>query len=117
MEHYTMNLTLKVWRQKNKDDRGGFETYKVKNISSEMSFLEMFDVLNEELIREGKEPIAFDHDCREGICGTCSMYINGWALACEYDLSATHARIQGRRYDRCRTLEGECFSGNKGPGG
>ncbi|MBM3415575.1 MAG: succinate dehydrogenase/fumarate reductase iron-sulfur subunit [Bacteroidetes bacterium] len=77
MEHYTMNLTLKVWRQKNTDDRGGFETYPVKNISSEMSFLEMFDVLNEELIREGKDPIAFDHDCREGICGMCSMYING----------------------------------------
>ena len=72
-----MNLTLKVWRQKNANDRGGFETYKVSNISSEMSFLEMFDVLNEQLIQEGKEPIAFDHDCREGICGTCSMYING----------------------------------------
>jgi len=72
-----MNLTLKVWRQKNSNDRGGFETYQVKNISSEMSFLEMFDVLNEELIREGKEPIAFDYDCREGICGMCSMYING----------------------------------------
>lgn len=77
MEHYTMNLTLKVWRQKNKDDRGQFETYQVKNISSEMSFLEMFDVLNEELIREGKDPITFDHDCREGICGACSMYIDG----------------------------------------
>lgn len=72
-----MNLTLKVWRQKNKDDRGQFETYQVKNISSEMSFLEMFDVLNEELIREGKDPITFDHDCREGICGACSMYIDG----------------------------------------
>jgi succinate dehydrogenase / fumarate reductase iron-sulfur subunit len=77
MEHYNMNLTLKVWRQKNKDDRGQFETYQVKNISSEMSFLEMFDVLNEELIREGKDPITFDHDCREGICGACSMYIDG----------------------------------------
>lgn len=72
-----MNLTLKVWRQKNSSDRGGFETYQVKNISSEMSFLEMFDVLNEELITQGKDPIAFDHDCREGICGMCSMYING----------------------------------------
>ena len=72
-----MNLTLKVWRQKNKDDRGQFETYQVKNISSEMSFLEMFDVLNEELIRDGKDPITFDHDCREGICGACSMYIDG----------------------------------------
>jgi succinate dehydrogenase / fumarate reductase, iron-sulfur subunit len=77
MEHYMMNLTLKVWRQKNSGDKGHFETYQVKNISSEMSFLEMFDVLNEELIRDGKDPIAFDHDCREGICGTCSMYING----------------------------------------
>lgn len=77
MEHYNMNLTLKVWRQKNKDDRGQFETYQVKNISSEMSFLEMFDVLNEELIRDGKDPITFDHDCREGICGACSMYIDG----------------------------------------
>lgn len=77
MEHYNMNLTLKVWKQKNKDSKGKFEKYTVKNISSEMSFLEMFDVLNEELITEGKEPIAFDHDCREGICGSCSMYIDG----------------------------------------
>lgn len=77
MEHYTMNLTLKVWRQRNNTERGRFETYKVEGISSEMSFLEMFDVLNERLILEGKDPIAFDHDCREGICGTCSMYING----------------------------------------
>jgi succinate dehydrogenase / fumarate reductase iron-sulfur subunit len=77
MEHYNMNLTLKVWRQKNAQDKGGFETYQVKDISSEMSFLEMFDVLNEQLISEGKEPITFDHDCREGICGACSMHING----------------------------------------
>jgi succinate dehydrogenase / fumarate reductase iron-sulfur subunit len=79
MEHYTMNLTLKVWKQKNMNTKGRFETYHVKGISSEMSFLEMFDVLNEQLIEEGKEPIAFDHDCREGICGMCSMYINGRA--------------------------------------
>lgn len=72
-----MNLTLKVWKQKNSAAKGSFETFQVKNISSEMSFLEMFDVLNEQLIAEGKEPIAFDHDCREGICGACSMYING----------------------------------------
>jgi len=77
MEHYKMNLTLKVWRQKNASSKGRFETYEVKDISSEMSFLEMFDVLNERLIHEGQEPIAFDNDCREGICGTCSMYING----------------------------------------
>ena len=79
MQHYNMNLTLKVWRQKNNKSKGNLETYQVKDISSEMSFLEMFDVLNEQLIAEGKEPIAFDHDCREGICGMCSMYINGQA--------------------------------------
>ncbi|CAN5900427.1 succinate dehydrogenase/fumarate reductase iron-sulfur subunit [soil metagenome] len=74
-----MNLTLKVWRQKNANDKGGFTTYPVNDISPDMSFLEMFDVLNERLIREGHEPIAFDHDCREGICGACSMHINGRA--------------------------------------
>jgi len=72
-----MNITLKVWRQKNKDDRGRFETYPVQGVSPDMSFLEMFDVLNERLINEGKDPVAFDHDCREGICGMCSMFING----------------------------------------
>ncbi len=72
-----MNLTLKVWKQKNKDTKGRFETYDAKGISPDMSFLEMFDVVNEQLISSGKEPIAFDHDCREGICGMCSMYING----------------------------------------
>lgn len=77
MQHYSMNLTLKVWRQKNKDAEGKFETYSVQNISSEMSFLEMIDVLNERLITDGGDPIAFDHDCREGICGMCSMVIDG----------------------------------------
>ena len=77
MEHTNINLTLKVWKQKNAESKGSFEKFEVKDISTEMSFLEMFDVLNERLIGEGKEPIAFDHDCREGICGTCSMYING----------------------------------------
>ena len=77
MEHYHMNLTLKVWRQKNSKAKGKFETYQLKDISSEMSFLEMIDVLNEKLIAEGNDPITFDHDCREGICGSCSMYIDG----------------------------------------
>jgi len=72
-----MNLTLKVWRQKNANDKGKFVDYPVKDISEDMSFLEMIDVLNEELISKGEDPIAFDHDCREGICGMCSMYING----------------------------------------
>lgn len=77
MEHSNINLKLKVWRQKNASDKGHFETLEANNISQEMSFLEMFDVLNEKLITESKDPIAFDHDCREGICGMCSMYING----------------------------------------
>jgi succinate dehydrogenase / fumarate reductase iron-sulfur subunit len=72
-----LNLNLKVWRQKNADDKGKFEEYKVNDISTDMSFLEMFDVLNSQLITEDKDPIAFDHDCREGICGSCSMHING----------------------------------------
>ena len=79
MEHYNMNLTLKVWRQRNKQSAGSLESYQVKGISSEMSFLEMVDVLNEQLIVAGDDPIAFDHDCREGICGSCSMYIDGRA--------------------------------------
>ena len=72
-----MNLTLKVWRQANSQDKGKMETYQMSEVSPDMSFLEMMDVLNEHLISEGKEPVAFDHDCREGICGSCSMYING----------------------------------------
>lgn len=86
-----MNLTLKVWRQKNAKDKGHFETYKVNDISPDSSFLEMLDILNDQLIREGIDPVAvnkgckssgpvaFDHDCREGICGMCSLYINGRA--------------------------------------
>ena len=86
-----MDLTLKVWRQKNAKSKGHFETYKVRNISPDSSFLEMLDILNEQLISEGIDPVAvekgckssgpvsFDHDCREGICGACSLYINGRA--------------------------------------
>jgi succinate dehydrogenase / fumarate reductase iron-sulfur subunit len=72
-----LNLKIKVWRQKNANDKGKFEEYPLSNISTDMSFLEMFDVLNEKLIVEGQDPVAFDHDCREGICGSCSMFING----------------------------------------
>ncbi|MEP0987765.1 succinate dehydrogenase/fumarate reductase iron-sulfur subunit [Ekhidna sp.] len=74
-----MNLTLKVWRQKSDKDQGKMETYQVSDISPDSSFLEMMDILNEQLIAEDNEPVAFDHDCREGICGSCSMYINGEA--------------------------------------
>jgi len=72
-----INLTLKVWRQNGAQEKGRFETYKLSAVSTDSSFLEMMDVLNEQLIGEGKEPVAFDHDCREGICGMCSLYING----------------------------------------
>ena len=72
-----MDLKLKIWRQKNSKSKGKFVTYRVSNISSDSSFLEMMDVLNEELISKDEEPVAFDHDCREGICGCCSLYING----------------------------------------
>ena len=72
-----MNLTLKIWRQKNRSDKGGFKEYKVTDISEDMSFLEMIDVLNEDLSEKGEDPVHFDHDCREGICGTCSLHING----------------------------------------
>ncbi|GGK23451.1 succinate dehydrogenase [Yeosuana aromativorans] len=74
-----MNLTLKIWRQKDSNTKGQMVDYKVTDISEHMSFLEMMDVLNEQLINKGEEPVAFDHDCREGICGMCSMYINGEA--------------------------------------
>ena len=74
-----LQLTLKVWRQKSSTDKGKFETYDVSGLNSHMSFLEMMDVLNEQLVGEDREPIAFDHDCREGICGMCSMVINGRA--------------------------------------
>jgi len=72
-----MKITLKVWRQQNADTKGSFKTYQLDNVSTDMSFLEMFDVLNHDLIKKGEDPVAFDHDCREGICGMCSMYING----------------------------------------
>ena len=74
-----MNLTLKIWRQKNANDTGAIVDYKISDVSPDMSFLEMLDVLNEQLISKGDEPVAFDHDCREGICGSCSLYINGEA--------------------------------------
>jgi succinate dehydrogenase / fumarate reductase, iron-sulfur subunit len=72
-----MKITLKVWRQKNASTKGAFKTYQLDHVSSDMSFLEMIDVLNNDLIKKGEEPVAFDHDCREGICGMCSLYING----------------------------------------
>ncbi|MFM7033469.1 MAG: succinate dehydrogenase/fumarate reductase iron-sulfur subunit, partial [Bacteroidota bacterium] len=79
MENQSLRLKLRVWRQASSQAKGAFETYELAAVPVHASFLEMMDLLNEQLIREGKEPVAFDHDCREGICGMCSMFINGEA--------------------------------------
>ena len=91
-----LNLTLKIWRQPGPTARGEFRTYELKNISPDMSFLEMLDILNEQLIQKGEDPIAFDHDCREGICGTCSLMINGQAHG--PDRATTTCQLHMRRF-------------------
>jgi succinate dehydrogenase / fumarate reductase iron-sulfur subunit len=91
-----LNLTLKIWRQASPASPGEFKTYKVYEISTEMSFLEMLDVLNEDLISKGEEPVAFDHDCREGICGMCGMMINGQAHG--PDRETTTCQLHMRRF-------------------
>ena len=83
----SIDLTLQVWRQKNTDSLGNFEIYSLSGISTDMSFLEMLDVLNEKLTKEGKEPVAFDHDCREGICGQCGSVVNGIAHGPEKEVT------------------------------
>ena len=98
----TMNLTLQVWRQKNAQDAGAFESYSAKGISSDMSFLEMIDVVNEQLITSGKAPIAFDHDCREGICGMCSLVINGMPHG--PDGGTTACQLHMRRFNDGDTI-------------
>ena len=97
-----MDLLLKVWRQKNRKSEGRFEEYKVSDISEHSSFLEMLDVLNDQLIKEGKEPVAFDHDCREGICGMCSLHINGKAHG--PDKSVTTCQLQMRMFNHGDTI-------------
>ena len=91
-----LNLTLKIWRQASPSAEGEFKTYKVYEISTEMSFLEMLDVLNEDLVGKGEEPVAFDHDCREGICGMCGLMINGQAHG--PDLETTTCQLHMRRF-------------------
>ena len=89
-----MNFTLKIWRQKDAKSKGAFETYKVENISADTSFLEMLDILNNNLIHEGKEPVAFDHDCREGICGMCSLFIDGRAHGPDDDITTCQLHMR-----------------------
>lgn len=107
MSDNLMKLTLKVWRQKNADDAGKMETYQLDNVSEHMSFLEMLDVLNEKLINEGQEPVAFDHDCREGICGMCSLYINGEAHG--PDRGVTTCQLHMRMFNDGDTITIEPF--------
>ena len=101
----TINLKLKVWRQDGPKAKGRFEMYEVKNISTDSSFLEMMDVLNEQLIQEGKEPVAFDHDCREGICGMCSMYINGHAHGPDEDVTTCQLHMRKFKDGETITIE------------
>ena len=89
-----MDLTLKIWRQANAKAKGKFETYVVKNVSTESSFLEMLDILNNQLIHEGVDPVAFDHDCREGICGACSLRINGHAHGPETEVTTCQLHMR-----------------------
>ena len=102
-----MNLTLKVWRQANKSAKGKIETYQIKEVSPDMSFLEMMDVLNEQLMLEQIDPIAFDHDCREGICGMCSMFINGEAHG--PDRLVTTCQLHMRKFKDGDTITIEPF--------
>ena len=102
-----MNLTLKIWRQKDSKTKGQMVDYKVTDISEHMSFLEMMDVLNEQLVNSGDEPVAFDHDCREGICGMCSMYINGEAHG--PDRGITTCQLHMRMFNDGDTITIEPF--------
>ena len=102
-----MNLTLKIWRQKDANSKGQMVDYKVTEISEHMSFLEMIDVLNEGLVSKGEEPVAFDHDCREGICGMCSMYINGEAHG--PDRGVTTCQLHMRMFNDGDTITIEPF--------
>ena len=102
-----MNLTLKIWRQKNAESKGKVVTYQVSDISPDMSFLEMMDVLNEQLIEKGDEPVAFDHDCREGICGSCNLQINGEPHG--PDRGVTTCQLHMRRFKDGDTIVIEPF--------
>ncbi|MBP5317982.1 MAG: succinate dehydrogenase/fumarate reductase iron-sulfur subunit, partial [Paludibacteraceae bacterium] len=109
----TINITLKVWRQAGPKAKGGFETYKLDNISTDSSFLEMLDVLNEQLVSQRKEPVVFDHDCREGICGMCSLYINGHPHG--PDSAITTCQLHMRKFKDGETITVEPWRSNAFP--
>ena len=102
-----MNLTLKIWRQKGPKEKGQMVTYPISDVSPDMSFLEMLDVLNESLVNTGEEPVSFDHDCREGICGTCSLHINGEAHG--PDRAITTCQLHMRKFKDGETIYIEPF--------
>ncbi|HPF95995.1 MAG: succinate dehydrogenase/fumarate reductase iron-sulfur subunit [Flavobacteriaceae bacterium] len=102
-----MNLKLKIWRQKNATDKGKLVDYNISDVSPDMSFLEMLDVLNEQLVAKDEEPVAFDHDCREGICGMCSLYINGEAHG--PDRAITTCQLHMRKFKDGDTIYIEPF--------
>ena len=103
----TMEFDLKIWRQKNASEKGQFQTYHISGIEPDTSFLEMLDILNEQLILEGKDPVAFDHDCREGICGACSLYIDGRAHG--PDDKVTTCQLYMRHFEDGSTITVEPF--------
>ncbi len=102
MSAKTINIKLKVWRQNGPDEKGHFENYEMNDVPTAASFLEMMDMLNEKLLAEGKEPVAFDHDCREGICGACSMFINGRAHG--PDTAVTTCQLHMRKFKDGETI-------------
>ena len=108
-----LNLTLKVWRQENANSEGRIETYEAKEIPTSASFLEMIDIVNERLIKDGQEPIHFDHDCREGICGMCSMTINGIPHSKERGI--TTCQLHMRKFSDGETIWIEPFRANAFP--
>jgi succinate dehydrogenase / fumarate reductase iron-sulfur subunit len=101
----TINITLKVWRQNGPKEKGRFETYKLDKVSTDSSFLEMIDMVNEQLIGENKEPVAFDHDCREGICGMCSLYINGRPHGPDDDVTTCQLHMRKFKDGQTITIE------------
>ena len=108
-----MKLYLKIWRQTNVDSNGSFQNYEIDEITPDMSFLEMMDVLNEKLIVEGVDPVAFDHDCREGICGSCSLFINGRAHG--PDTGITTCQLHMRKFQDGDSIVIEPFRASSFP--
>lgn len=100
-----INITIKVWRQNGPKEKGRFETFKLDKITTDSSFLEMMDILNEKLINDGKEPVAFDHDCREGICGMCSLYINGHPHGPDDDVTTCQLHMRKFKDGETITIE------------